>query len=243
MESNVIPLDIIIPVYNEGQNIVDVLDSFKIYVHTKFRVLICYDHDNDNTLPVIKAYSSEFKIITIKNKGKGVHGAIITGFDSSIAECVIVFPADDNYNAPILDKMFDKFREGNDIVAASRFMKGGRMEGCPLLKSVLVRTASFTLFWFSSIPIQDASNGFRLFSRRTLDTILIESKLGFTYSLELVVKTNRLNWKIGEVPSLWIERTKGVSRFRVIHWLPHYIRWYIYGLGTTWLQLKNVKQK
>jgi dolichol-phosphate mannosyltransferase len=124
MGSNLVPLDIIIPVYNEGQNIVDVLDSFKIYVHTKFRVLICYDHDNDNTLPVIKAYSSEFKIIPIKNKGKGVHGAIITGFDSSIAECVIVFPADDNYNAPILDKMFDKFREGNDIVAASRFMKG-----------------------------------------------------------------------------------------------------------------------
>jgi len=243
MESNLVPLDIIIPVYNEGQNIVDVLDSFKIYVHTKFRVLVCYDHEKDNTLPVIKAYSSEFKIITIKNKGKGVHGAIITGFDSSRAECVIVFPADDTFNAPILDKMHDKFREGNDVVVASRFMKGGRREGCPLLKSALVRTASFTLFWFSSIPIRDASNGFRLFSRRTLDTILIESKLGFTYSLELVVKTNRLNWKIGEVPSSWIERTKGVSRFRVIQWLPHYIRWYLYGLGTTWLQLKNVKQK
>ena len=55
------------------------------------------------------SYSSEFKIITIKNKGKGVHGAIITGFDSTLADCVIVFPADDTYNAPILDKMYDKF--------------------------------------------------------------------------------------------------------------------------------------
>jgi dolichol-phosphate mannosyltransferase len=243
MESDIVKLDIIIPVYNEEKNIVEVLDSFKKYVHTKFRVLICYDHDNDNTLPVIKEYSSEFKIIPIKNKGKGVHGAILTGFDSSDAECVIVFPADDTYNASILDKMYEKFREGYDIVAASRFMKGGRMEGCPWLKSVLVRTASFTLFWFSSIPIRDASNGFRLFSRRNLDTILIESRHGFTYSLELLVKTHRLKWKIGEVPSSWIERTKGGSRFQVIQWLPHYVRWYLYGFATTWLRIKNVKQK
>ena len=47
--------------------------------------------------------------------------------------------------------MFEAYEEGNDIVVASRFMKGGSMKGCPLIKSILVRLASATLFMFSSI--------------------------------------------------------------------------------------------
>lgn len=243
MVSNVVSLEIIIPVYNEGENIVAVLDSFKSSVRTKFRVLICYDHDDDNTLPAIKNYSAEFEILLIKNKTKGLHGAVMTGFNSSNAECVIVFPADDTYNASILDEMYYKFEEGCEIFSASRFMKGGCMEGCPWLKSVFVRTASFTLYWFSSIPIRDASNGFRLFSRKILNTILIESSHGPSYSLELLVKTHRLGMKIEEVPSSWFERTKGKSRFQVLRWLPYYVRWYLYGLASSWFGHKTVKQK
>ena len=117
------------------------------------------------------------------------------------------------------------------------------MAGCPWLKSVLVRTASFTLYWFSSIPIRDASNGFRLFSRKILNTILIESSHGPSYSLELLVKTHRLGMKIEEVPSSWFERTKGKSRFQVLRWLPYYVRWYLYGLASSWFGHKTVKQK
>ena len=63
--------------------------------------------------------------------------------------------------------MYDKFlSEKADIVVASRFIKGGTMVGCPFLKAILVRTASTTLYLLSSIPVRDASNGFRLFSDR-----------------------------------------------------------------------------
>ena len=58
---------------------------------------------------------------------------------------------------------------------------------------------------------------------------------GWYFSIELLVKTHRLRWKIGEVPSQWYERTAGQSRFRVFKWLPGYLRWYFYSFATTWL--------
>lgn len=110
------------------------------------------------------------------------------------------------------------------------------MKGCPWLKSFLARSASFTLYWLAGIPIKDASNGFRLFSRRVIDTILIESSQGFTYAIELLVKCHRLRWKIAEVPASWYERNKGKSRFRLFKWFPDYLRWYFYGFMTTYLK-------
>ncbi len=235
---NHLPLDIIIPVYNEADNIRDVLKLLDEKVKTRFRVLICYDFDEDNTLPALDDCKVHYEIVKVKNRGQGVHGAIVTGFEMSDADCVVVFAADDTYNQHILDKLYREFREGCDVVVASRFMKGGAMEGCPWLKSILVRSASFTLFCLSAIPVRDATNGFRLFSRRLLDSILIESSEGFTYSLELLVKCERLGWKIGEIPCRWFERAKGKSRFRAVRWLSHYLKWYVYGLATTWLRRK-----
>lgn len=231
-------LDIIIPVYNEGGNIASVLRSLGKNVATDFRVLICYDHDDDDTLPVVKNIVKElpFEITLVKNKGQGAHGAVTSGFNTGKAEAVLVFPADDTENTRIIDRMYEKFKQGNDIVAASRFMKGGCMKGCPWLKSFLARSASFTLWWLASIPIRDASNGFRLFSRRLLDTVLIESSRGFTYSLELLVKCHRLRWKIAEVPASWYKRDIGQSHFYLFKWLPYYLRWYFYGFATTYLR-------
>ena len=158
----------------------------------------------------------------------------------SKAECKIVYPADDFLNIQLLNEMYEKFIYNKaDIVVASRFIKGGSMVGCPIFKSILVRTASSTLYFLSSIPVRDASNGFRLFSERFLKKVKIESKLGFAYSLELLVKCNRLKMNIIEVPAKWEERSKGQSNFKIFKWLKEYIRWYIYGLETSWLQKKE----
>lgn len=110
------------------------------------------------------------------------------------------------------------------------------MRGCPWIKALLVRTTAFTLHYFAGIPTHDGTNGFRMFSRRLLDQVRIESSEGFTYSLELLVKCHRLGWKIGEVPATWNERTHGSSRFRVFHWAGAYLTWYFYAFGTTWLR-------
>jgi len=231
-------LDIIVPVYNEGKNISRVLDALAREVQTHFRVLICYDFDEDDTLDVIARYpQKKVDIITVKNHGNGVHDAIITGFEVTTAPAVLVLPADDDYNARRIDHMTALLLEGCDIVSASRFLPTGKMVGCPWLKAVLARVASFMLYHFARLPCYDATNGFRLFSRRVVDTIEIESSAGFTYSIELLVKSHRMGWNIGEVPSYWYERSEdqGKSRFRLFKWLPDYLHWFFYVFATTWL--------
>jgi dolichol-phosphate mannosyltransferase len=232
-------LDIVIPVYNEGRQIVAVLAGLARAVKTPARVLICYDREEDDTLPALRANPQAYAglpVELVRNAGRGVHGAIMTGFATSTAPIILMFPADDHSNAPMVDRMVELARGGCDIVCPSRFMPGGAMIGCPWLKAVLVRSANFTLRHVARLPTTDASNGFRLFSRRAIERIAIESTEGFCYSIELLVKAHRLNWKIAEVPVTWIERQDGRTRFQVLRWLPAYLRWYFYAFATTFLR-------
>jgi len=232
-------LDIVIPVYNEGANILPTLKSLARAVKTPLRVLICYDREDDDTLPAInnnRAALDGLAVEFVRNRGRGAHGAVLTGFAASTAPFVVMLPADDDYNAGMLDAMAAKAQAGYDIVCASRFMAGGGMQGCPWLKATLVRAANFTLYHLARLPTHDASNGFRLFSRRVVDEIVIESERGFCYSIELLVKCHRLGWPIGEVPAHWFQRAHGQSRFQVIKWLPDYLRWYAYAFATSYLR-------
>lgn len=232
-------LDIVIPVYNEGRNIVATLSALSQNVSARSRVLICYDRDDDDTLPAIRdnpQAQAGLAVEFVRNSGRGAHGAIMSGFAASRAPFVLMLPADDDYNAAMIDAMIALGRGGCDLVCASRFMPGGAMMGCPWLKAVLVRSANYTLHHIAQLPSTDASNGFRLFSRRVIDKIAVESDQGFCYSLELLVKVHRLGWKIGEVPVQWFERRHGESRFRVLKWLPAYLRWYGYAFATTFLR-------
>lgn len=230
-------LDIVIPVYNEGASIGGVLESLRAHVRTPFRVLICYDRDEDDTLPALRPLQAAgMAILPVKNRGRGAFGAVVTGFAESRAPAVLVFPADDDYNAPRLDAMVAKLKEGCDVVCASRFIPGGRMVGCPPLKAAIVRGSAWALYHLARVPTHDPSNGFRLFSRRVLEGIPIESTEGFTYSIELLLKSQRLGWRVGEVPVEWYERTTGQSRFKVLRWLPAYFRWFAYAFETTYLR-------
>jgi dolichol-phosphate mannosyltransferase len=232
-------LDIVIPVYNEGRNIVATLAALAQHVTTPSRVLICYDHAEDDTLPAIRdnpQAHAGLPVEFLRNAGRGAHRAVMTGFAASRTPFVMMYPADDHTNAAMLDRMVALARDGCDIVCASRFMPGGAMVGCPPLKAALVRAGNFTLRHLARLPASDASNGFRLFSRRVIDEIAVESDQGFCYSIELLVKVHRLGWRIGEVPVQWFERQHGESRFRVLKWLPAYLRWYGYAFATTWLR-------
>jgi glycosyltransferase involved in cell wall biosynthesis len=232
-------LDIVIPVYNEGRNILATLGALRDHMRTPARIMICYDRPDDDTLTTIEANRARLEGLTIefvRNPGRGAHGAIMAGFAASRAPFVMVYPADDDFNGAIVDKMVEKGEAGADIVCASRFIPGGCMVGCPWLKALLVRVAAFTLYYIARLPTHDPTSGFRLFSRRVIDGIPIESDSGFCYSIELLVKCHRLGWPVAEVPAQWFERTEGASRFRVIQWLPAYLRWYRYALATTFLR-------
>lgn len=239
-------LDIIIPVYNEGENIVDALNALRHEVKTPTRVLIVYDFEEDNTLPVLRRVGDMgFEITILKNRARGAHEAIMTGFDAVRASAVLVYPADEAYNAKIIDAMYARFKEDADVVVASRFMKGGQMTGRALLQAVLVRAGSFMSKWLAGLPTSDATYGMRLVSKRLLDTVEIESTAGWTYAIELLVKCDRLGWNIAEVPAEWHRRVKGTSKFNLKKWLPLYARWFFYALATTYLRKgpETVKRK
>ena len=121
-------LDIIIPVYNEGNIILATLSELRRQVKTPSRIFICYDRPDDNTLSTIKANPKDVEGLVIEfvqNRAKGAHGAVMSGFAASDAPFVLVFPADDDFNAGMIDAMVAKAEEGNDIVCASRFIPGG----------------------------------------------------------------------------------------------------------------------
>jgi glycosyltransferase involved in cell wall biosynthesis len=233
-------IDVVIPVYNEGDNITRLFEAFEREVQTPIRVLVCFDHDEDNTLSVLDKIHSRFEIVRVKNKGRFAHGAVMTGFELSDAPAVISYMADDDYNAGLIDKMVNLFWQGNDIVCASRFIPGGSMVNCPWLKAFLVRTVSFSLYHLAHLPSHDATNAFRLFSKRLLEGVKIESTEGFTYSLELLAKCHRMGLRVAEIPAQWYERAQGNSRFQVFRWASAYLQWYLYTYETTYLRRRSL---
>ena len=241
-------LDIVIPVYNEGNIILATLAALRKQVATPSRILICYDSPDDDTLSTIKTNPEQVEGLAIefvRNKSRGAHAAVMAGFAASRAPFVLVFPADDDFNAGIIDAMVAKGEQGFDLVCASRFIPGGCMVGCRWLKAFLVRGAAFSLHYVARLPTRDATNGFRLFSRRVIENIHVESTSGFCYSLELLVKCHRLRWPVADVPAKWFERKQGGSRFRVLSWVPAYLRWYLYAFATIFLRqtANSVKQR
>ena len=168
-------IDVVIPVYNEGGNIVSVLDSLYRHVSTPYQVLICYDMEDDDTLVVLENYPPErARIRLVKNKGQGPNDAIVTGLLASTAPAVLVHMADDDYNAQVIDQMYGLILSGADIVTGSRYMPGGCYRGAFWVKEFLSRAASYSLYYLGGTPIRDSTNGFRIFSRRVFDGILVE---------------------------------------------------------------------
>jgi glycosyltransferase involved in cell wall biosynthesis len=227
-------LDILIPVFNENETIVKTLKNILIFVKCNYKVLICYDYDDDPTLKIIKKkFPNEPKIIFVKNFSQGFNNALISGFKKATGEAVIFFMADDHINHNVIDLCYEKFKEGYQIICPSRFISGGKMIGNPFLKATLTRIASFFLFYFTTFPIKDSTNSFRLFPRELIDKVEVESNKGFTLSLELTAKAHRLGYKIVELPTTWIERNKGKSRFKLFTFIMPYTKWLLYIINTS----------
>jgi len=226
--------DILIPVFNENETIIKTLKNIISAVKYDYNIFICYDYDEDPTLKIIKEnFNSNPKIIFIKNYSRGFNSALISGFKRSKAKAVLFYMADDHINHNTINLCYEKFKEGYQVICPSRFVRGGKMVGNPILKSLLTRLASFFLFYFTSFPIKDSTNSFRLFPRDLLDKIKIESDKGFTLSLELTAKAHRLKYKIIEIPVMWIEREKGKSRFKLFSFIMPYTKWLFYIINTS----------
>jgi len=226
-------VDFLMPVYNEGPNIARAVEEIDRHVPIPKRLLVVYDFDEDDTLPELQRLAPRFPWIeTVKNDlGRGVLAAIRAGIGRTRAEVVIITMADLSDDLTIAPRMVELIRdEGYDIVCASRYMRGGRQIGGPVLKKTLSRLAGVSLYWLGALPVHDATNAFRAYRRQVLLDHPIESRGGFAYSLEITAKAHAAGRRITEVPSTWTDRSAGASRFRLRAWLPHYLKWYAYAL-------------
>ena len=224
-------LTLVIPVYNEGANFPPLWDAVRSRIHSPFRALVVYDFDEDDTVPVVQRIISEGerRLLLVKNDvGRGVVGAIRTGFNHVESGPVLVVMADLSDDLSQVDQMVDLYRQGYQVVVASRYMHGGRLMDSPPLKGLMSRLAGLTLHWFRRIPTHDATNAFKLYDSSVLRSLTIESTAGFELNLELTVKAFLGGCRIVEFPTTWHGRTQGESRFRIWAWLPQYLKWYFY---------------
>lgn len=237
-------IDIVIPVYNEGGNIVSTLAEIKNKIQTEHKTIIVYDYDNDDTLPVVHGLiSNNYPLTLIKNAyGRGVLNAIKTGFAAAKDAAVLVVMADLSDDLAKVDAMYEKMTEGYDIVCGSRYMEGGKQIGGPWLKGTFSRMAGISLYYLAGLPTHDVTNSFKLYKKEVLNSIEIESDGGFELGMEIVIKAFFSGYKISEIPSTWKDRSAGKSKFKLWQWIPKYFHWYLFAIKGRLANIFNPKR-
>jgi len=164
-------LSIIIPVYNEAENIKKAIEKIEKEVKTPHKTLIVYDFSKDTTVPVVQKLQKKFSnLILVKNNigsKKGVINAIKTGFNQVKKGAVVVTMADLSDDPKTIDKMFNKLTKGYDIVCGSRYAKGGEKIGGPIIKSLpfpLVRAINTGNFGY--YPQKMLPNAFKMYNKK-----------------------------------------------------------------------------
>jgi dolichol-phosphate mannosyltransferase len=145
--------------------------------------------------------------------------------------------ADDFENIKLINKMVTLIESGNELVIPSRFIQGGKMLGAKKMKKMITIIGSLLIYYFARIPFKDCTNAFKMFSASLKDKIKLDSTKGFTFALELTTKSYLSNFKIIEIPSIWIETKDRKSNFKIYKWLPYYIYWLLYSI------IKNLYKK
>jgi glycosyltransferase involved in cell wall biosynthesis len=226
-------VSVVIPVYDEGESIVPCLDRILQAVQLPCEVLVVYDDPSDTTLPYIEKYARrDPRVVPLHNgHGPGPARAIRWGIEQANAPVAVVTMADGSDDPEQIDRLTNLVDRGVVIAAASRYMGGGRQIGGPPLKTTLSKLAGLSLYWFGRVGTRDATNSFKAYDTAFVRDVGIDSDTGFEIGIELVAKARRLRRPVAEIPTIWLERHTGTSRFQVVKWVPRYLEWYRFAFG------------
>ncbi len=225
------PVSIVIPVYNEGEAVVPYLDQIVETMDGPYEVLVVHDMIEDTTVPVLSRYDEQIVMPTLNTYGRGPANAIRFGLDAAKGDVIVVTMADGSDNAEQIPEMARLVGEGNAVVAASRYMKGGRQIGGPRIKGWMSRLAGVSLYHLGRVGTHDATNSFKAYRTDFVRRVGVESTAGFEIGIELVAKARRAREPVVEIPTTWNDRDEGESRFDVVGWIPKYLHWYFYAFG------------
>jgi len=226
-------VSIIVLVHNEGDAVRPVIERLMESVQLANEVLVVYDQEGDITLPTLRDLCTKYTNLRLVHNQvrRGPAGAIRAGFSAARAPVVVVTMSDGCDDPAQIDTLTRLVERGVVVAAASRFMRGGQRVGGPWMKGIISRIAGVSLHGIARVGTHDATNSFKAYSREFVNTVGIESAEGFEVGIELVAKARRFRLPVAEIPTIWLDRTFGASNFRLLRWLRHYLRWYLYAFG------------
>ncbi|MDD5506081.1 MAG: glycosyltransferase [Candidatus Omnitrophica bacterium] len=224
-------LSIVMPAHNEEENIGDSIAKVESTVDIPHELIVVNDHSNDATAEIVKGMMKKYPSVRLINNAAapGFVNALKAGFALAQTQLVVPVMGDLCDDLPTIKNMLKKIEEGYDVVCGSRYISGGKRNGGSKLKAFLSRAAGRSLYHILGIPTHDIANAFKMYKKEILDRITVEAK-GFEISMELPLKAYYMGYKITEVPTVWKERTKGASSFKVFRLLPSYIKFYLWAV-------------
>ena len=211
---------VIIPTYNEIENIANILEAVMKYPDG-FDVLVIDDNSPDGTADAVKEMMSQFpeRIFLEQRQGKlGLGTAYIHGFKWALARdygYVIEMDADFSHNPDDLTLLYHACKDkGADVAIGSRYITGVNVVNWPMGRVLMSYFASAYVRLITRMKLRDATAGFVCYRRRVLEAInldKIEFK-GYAFQIEMKFKAYALKFKIVEIPIIFINRRLGTSK-------------------------------
>lgn len=211
---------IIIPTYNEIENIESILDAiFKL--SKDFDVLVVDDNSPDKTADKVKALQDKYNnrlFLEIRAKKEGLGTAYIHGFKwclSKSYQYIFEMDADFSHNPNDLERLYNACHLNEaDLAIGSRYIKGVNVVNWPLGRIILSYGASFYVRLLTGMKVKDATAGFVCYKRKVLETLDLDSIkfVGYAFQIEMKFKAHLKKFKIVEVPVIFTDRTKGESK-------------------------------
>ena len=215
-------ISIIIPTYNESQNIVKILKSIKENLPTNIisQTIVVDDNSPDGTGKIVEEYLKDFKKIAdhtieiIHRKAKdGLGSAILKGIQQASGDTIVVMDSDFSHPPQIIPKLIESIKKYQyDIAVASRYIKGGKIKGWSIKRKIMSKFATLIAKKGLGIDAKDPMSGFFAFKKNILNGLNIDA-IGYKILLEILVKTK--NVTIKEIPYTFQDREFGSSKLSI----------------------------
>ena len=210
---------VIIPTYNEKENIVNIIDAV-FDCQQQYHVLIIDDNSPDGTADIVKSLFPKYpgQLFLEQRMGKlGLGTAYIHGFKYALDkgyQFIFEMDADFSHNPKDLERLYEACKTGAGVAVGSRYVKGGAVENWPANRIFLSKGASLYTRMITWMPVKDPTAGFVCYRREVLETINLDgiSFVGYAFQIEMKFAAWKLGFKIKEVPITFIDRKLGNSK-------------------------------
>ena len=219
LAQNKAEVSIIIPTYNESENIIQVLKSIGEHISKDIatEAIVVDDNSPDGTGKVVEDYINDaqnktgYTIGVIHRKTKsGLSSAILDGIQHSSGETVVVMDSDFSHPPKIIPQLVEEIKISKyDIAIASRYTEGGEVSGWSTKRKLISKTAKGIAKVGLGVNESDPMSGFFAFRRKILEGIKLDA-IGYKMLLEILVKTKGA--KVKEIPYTFTDRTRGSSK-------------------------------